>query len=496
MKFPLFWRRRAAAAPRAEPPLASRSFKAAYPSRLVKGFQPFNIATPRADTRREIRGLVSHARHAAQNFDHAAAYEMLIRRHVIGPDGIRLQMDVREDDGRKDKLANARIEKAWNDWGRFGSPTPCGRLSWWDVEKQVATAIAREGGAFIRLHRGRKGGGYGLRVEPIPFDLLDLDLTMRLSGGGWIESGIEFDGDGRPVAYHCWTATFDAASLTTRRRVRHPAADMLHVMASEEIGAALGVPRSKTALRLMNMGEAYREAGLEAAHFGAAAMLFFENVDSSGELVGGDPDGDDDGPPIDKIEAGTIIDLPPGKTAKSHTPAYPEAAAAPFMRLMHQSEAAGLGVSYETLTSDLSGANFSSLRSGKSEERDEWRMLQRAVFQSLHDRVFREWLPAAIAMGKVGLPLVKLDKFLAQTWRPRGWESVNPKDDAAAAETDLRLGLRSRREIIARRGSDFDDVLQELADERDAIEAAGMSAGTSEEAIARVWAPDPPEGKT
>lgn len=478
MKLPRLFRSPTAPS-KIEPPLVGRrSFRAAYHHRLAGGFNILGATTPREEVRREIRGLVGHARHAAQNFDHARAYEMLVRRHVIGHAGIRLQMDCREPDGRKDALANRRIESAWTKWGRKGSPTICGRLSWWGVECQVATAIAREGGAFVRLHRGPKGGPFGLRVEPIPFDLLDLDLTQPLAAGAYIESGIEFNADGRPLAFHFWTSAQDVAHMGVRRRFRVPASQLVHVMVPEEIGQALGVPRSATALRLMNMADAFQKSAMEAAHFGAAAMLFFKRPGDSSvlaETVG--EAAEDGGPPVDRIEAGTILDLPPGVEPQPHTPHYPEAAVEPFMRNMNASTASGLGVSRETLTGDLTGANFSTLRAGKAEERDEWRMLQRAVYESLHDVVFREWLRAGMISGAIRLPFAKFDKFDAATWRPRGWPSVNPKDDATAAEKDLQNGLRSRREIIAERGREVEEVDAEIAEDQARAKELGIALG-------------------
>lgn len=477
------FRKRAANAPRIEPrltpaPVAAapaapgnrRTWKAARPDRLAGGFNIWS-APPRADLRQDLRGLVGHARHAAHNGDLARSYEMLVRRHVIGPAGIRLKMRIEDGPGRPDIAANRRIERAWRDWGRMGSPTICGRMSWWGVECAVATAIAREGGAFLRLWRGAGRGKYGLQVEPILFDLLDLDLTRPLAGGGWIESGVECNADGCPVAFHFWNcAQGETHRGLHQRRVRVPAGDIVQIMVPEEIGQNLGIPRSATALRLMNMGEKYEESAMTAANYGAAQMVFFKQSDQSGQLTGPV----DTDVPIDEIEAGTVAGLPPGVEPVPFSPNYPEAAVEPFMRHMHTKMAAGLGVAAETLTGDLSRANFSSLRAGKGEERDEWRMLQRAVFESLHDGVFAAWLPMALLSGGIGLPVEKLDKFSDHEWQPRGWQSVNPKDDAAAAQIETGLGLRSLTDIAAERGRDFADIVAERKAERAALEAAGL----------------------
>ncbi|MEM7724193.1 MAG: phage portal protein [Pseudomonadota bacterium] len=476
MKLPFFKRGgddapSAQAVARREPKLVRRSYRAAYPDRLANGFSLFTTNTNREETRREIRGLVNHSRHAAHNFDFARGYEMLFRRHVIGWNGIRLQMDVRDAPDRKDKVANALIEAGWRKWGKMGSPTICGRLSWWGVECQMATGIAREGGSFLRFHRGAGRGPFGFQVEPIPFDLLDLDLTQPAPGGNFIESGIEFNADGRVMAFHIWNIhASEGHRIGNRRRLRIPADQMIYVLVPEEIGQALGVPRSATALRLMNMGEKFQESAMTAANYGAAQMVFFQQQDTSGQLTSAD----DAEVPIEEIEAGTMATLPPGVTAVPHTPHYPDAAVEPFMRHMGTSQAAGLGVAYETLTADLSRANFSSLRAGKGEERDEWRMMQRAVYEGLHDQVFARWLPMAMLSGQVRLPLDKLEKFQAATWRPRGWASVNPKDDATANANDLSSGARSLTEIVADRGRSLDDVLDERAAEVQAFTARNL----------------------
>lgn len=445
---------------RREPSLVQRSYRAAYPDRLASGFGNVFSRSTRDETRHEIKGLIQHSRHAAHNFDFARAYEMLFRRHVIGPSGIRLKMNVRDPSGKPDLAANSELERAWAHWGKMGNTTICGRLSWHGVECVMATGLAREGGSFLRLHTGRKRGPYGFQVEPVPFDLLDIDLTMPLENGSYIESGMEFDQDGKTLAFHMWNVSgSDGHRPQSRRRLRIPASQMIYVLLPEEAAQILGVPRSATALRLMNMSETYQESAMAAANYGAAQMVFFKQSDTSGQLTGGD--GKDATVPIDEMESGTMATLPPGMEPVFNSPHYPEAAIGPFMRHMGTSVAAGYGVAYETITGDMEKASFVTLKAGKDEERDEWRMVQRAIHEGLHDQVFKKFLEAALLSGRVRLPFSKIDKFEAATWRPRGWKSVNPKDDATANEKDLALGLKSRTEIAAERGRDFADICAE-----------------------------------
>ena len=180
-----------------------RRFKAAKSGRLVNGFGSTLLrASPRQEVRQDLRGLINHARFAAQNVDHLKSYEMMVRRHVVGWNGISLQSTATNPDGKPDRLANSAVESAWTKWGRRGTCTPCGRLSWWQIEKVAATMLAREGNFILREWRGRRFGDFGYQVQPLSVDLLDLDLVQTLKGGNYIDGGVEFNEFGRPLAFY------------------------------------------------------------------------------------------------------------------------------------------------------------------------------------------------------------------------------------------------------------------------------------------------------
>lgn len=438
---------------------SARAFKAARPGRLANGFLTGLSSSTRDELRRDIRGLIQHSRHGAQNVDYIRSYEMMVRRHVVGKQGITLQMDCREPDGRADRIANDLIETAWADWGRRGNATPCGRLSWWNIENIAATMIAREGNFLLRVFIGPAFGKYGFQVAPTSIDLLDLSYTEHLDGGRFVLSGIEFDEFARPLAYHLFT-THPAETIGAglRERVRVPASKIVHVYRPSESNQDLGIPQTHTALRRLNMIGRYEEAALSAAHFGAAAMLFFKQESDDAPTDGATA------PDLpDQIEAGTTAFLPPGVDIANYTPNYPDGEMPAFNKAMLRGGAAGLGVSYAGLTSDMEGANFSSLRDGRGEERDEWRMFQRDLFEGLHDPVFGQWLPVSMATRAVPLPPAKLDKFRAANWRPRSWASVNPKDDETAAEMQIKNRLRSPSQIAADRGEDYETTARAFA---------------------------------
>lgn len=484
MKLPRIFTRNSPPATRVEPSLradraatpdAQRRFRAARPDRLLGGFSSFHTATPRQDLRDDMRGLVGHARAAAQNYAHAQSFEILARDNVIGPDGIRMiptvlheRVDGAARAGTPDQVANDRVSAAWSAWAAKGACTPCGRLSLWDVQRQAVTAIVREGGMFFRHRRGR--GAFGYQVEPLPFDLLDIDLTRR-AGDNFIESGIEFDPDGRPVAAHLYAVPpneIHRPRHNLRRRV--PWRELGYVADLFEVGAALGVPRSQSALRMMGLSEQFEESAMVAADHGARSVTYFEQEGGT-ETVSADLDAES-APAA--LEPGTSVLLPAGVKAHSPDPKYPEAAVGPFMAHFAHTQAAALGISSESLTGDLTGANYSSLHAGMMKERDAWRALQKVISEGFLEPVRAQWLPLAMMSGRLNLPVRRLDKFNRAEWRPRGWSAVDPRKQAEADAAGMAAGFTTLSEIAARKGRTVEEIAGEIARDRAAFAAAGL----------------------
>lgn len=225
----------------------SGAFKAARPGRLTGGFNFLGGAgiSSRDETRRDLRGLLAHSRFAAQNIDYVRSYEMMVRRHVVGRAGIAMQMDARDPGGAVDRIANDRIESAWATWGKRGNATPCGRLSWWNVENIAATMLAREGNCLLRTLTGPDRGPHGFQVMPINFDLLDLEHSADLRDGRFIRGGIEFDAYHRLLAYHLFTAhPTETQGVGRRRRIRVDAEEIIHAWRPTEPEQEFGILQS------------------------------------------------------------------------------------------------------------------------------------------------------------------------------------------------------------------------------------------------------------
>lgn len=446
----------------------ARNFEAAKPSRIAAGFTVNGgRRSVNEEIRWDLRGLVAHSRKQAQNNDYLKAYFSLVRRNVIGPHGIRMQNDARNADGTLDKIANDIVEGAWAKWGKRGTCTLDGELSWTGLEKLAALTVARDGTLLLRQYSGRSYGAFGYQLQPLEIDFLDIEMNADLANGNVVRMGVELDGNNRRVAYHLFTRhPGEYQPGRARDKIRIPAKQIICLFRPERPGQLVGVPWAYTALRRLNMLRGYEEAAITAARVGAAKMGFYTRAAGAESVTDIEEaqEQTDTGHLIRDMEPGIIETLPEGYDYKEHNPAYPTGEIKPFMQVVLQGAAAGLDVSYPTLANDLANVNFSSLRAGKGEEREEWRDVQQWIIESLHEEVFARFMPMAFLMGQMGmLPASKLDKFMQPRWRPRGWAYVSPGEEANANQREMSAMIRSPQQIVAERGEDLETVFADIA---------------------------------
>ena len=457
-------------------PRLSRNFSAARTGRLFSGWTS-EVGPLDQVLRQELSVLRSHSRRLSRDNDYMKAFLRMVRRNVVGPRGVALQVRARESGGELDEAANQKIEQAWSVWGRKGTCSVCGRLSWLDIQRLAITSVARDGEALIREVRGfNNPNRYALQV--LDAEWLDHRLNKTLPGNREIRMGVERDEWGRPLAYHFKVNTWPHNQWNPQKMLheRIPANQIIHLFITEDADQTRGVPFSHTAIRRLGMLGGYEEAALTAARAGAAKMGFFQRSESAAASYA-PAEQDERGNFIQEAEPGHFEELPDGYEFKEFDPGYPSGEMGSFMKTVLRGAAAGLGVTYNGLANDLEGVNYSSLRAGALEERDEWMVLQNWLIESLHNRVFSDFLSQSMLSGEISLPFAKFDKFNAPQWYPRRWKWVDPDKEGKGHAREVSLGISSLTQIAADQGRDLRDVLEERAAEQELANKMGVTLG-------------------
>lgn len=461
---------------------ASGGYKGAESNRLLADFGASRA--PVDDILKwSNKQLRARARGLERNSAIVRQYLRLLVVNVVGPDGMKLQSQVRDNSGKLNKRINDTIEAAWQDWGT--RVTLDGKMALPELQRLLLRSVARDGEAFVRLWRAYDGNRYGLALEAIDPDLVDESFNRaRGEGMNEIRLGVEVDDSGRPVAFHVWDKP---RGVQGRKPERIPADQVIHLYDPERVNQSRGATWLAPVMVPIQMLEGYREAELVAARMAASKMGFFVRKENQGSgLPAGKP-----GVNLQmEVEPGQLGMLPDGYEFQSFDPNHPSTAFPEFVKDQARTIATGLGVSYNALMSDLTDVNYSSMRSGLLIERDSWRVLQRWWQRMFLTPVFNEWVGLSLLTGALKFDTRDPVRFRASHWTARGWSWVDPAKDTTAGVQGIQNGLASRTSLLAEQGIDFEQIVEELAEEQRIADEQGIKLSSGAPAAAAPAEPD------
>jgi lambda family phage portal protein len=458
--------------------IVARSYAAAGQGRLL-GDWVMSPTTADQDLRLGILGVRTRARDLAQNNDLAKAYLRAIKKNVVGSSGFSLQVKaMKQDTAGKwvvDKADSDYLENEFWKWSGPGTATVTGKISLRKAEELVAETVARDGELFVRLVRGAGINRYGFSLQFIEPDWIDEKYNIDLGGGRLIIMGVELDEWRRPVAYHVSRRRAElgvyGASVTTGPYDRIPASDILHLFDPERVDATRGISWMASGMVKSRHLDGYIEAAVVNSRASACKMGVIQE-EASSEFTGDAKDSA--GNTLTTLEPGELMRLLPGQTFQDYDPKYPEAQFDPFTKAMIRLIASGLGVSYQTLSGDLSETSYASGRQGLLEERETYKSAQSLFSEIFLTPVYSEWLRMGITSGALDLPMSKFDKFNSPKWTGRRWQWVDPLKDVQAAKEEVAAGFKSSTMIANENGRDLYEIYQELADEKALAEEYGL----------------------
>jgi len=433
------------------------------------------------EIKNELSILRARARDLCNNNDYAKKYIRLVQANVIGPTGVKLQVKSKEYDEKKkkwieDKLANAKIERAWADWCRAENCTVNGKLTFRQVCELIITHAARDGEMFTKYVKGKSVNKYGFALQLIEPDHVDERKNIYNENEITV-MGVKLDKQRRPLGYYIKKDSPNRSNGSYETEFV-PADKMLHLYDPERADQTRGVTWMAQSIIRLKMLDGYEEASLVNARASAAQAGFFEtdpetNLEYEGDEV------DANGDMYMHLEAGVWQQLPPGVKAHSVNPEYPHPQHEMFVSRTLMGIASGLNVSYSSLSGDYSKANYSSERAAKLDERDQWKRIQGWFIDSFLNPVFSQWLSTALLSDQLTLPNDKYDKFNAPVWFARRWDWVDPQKDIEAKGKELELLLTTRTKIAAEKGEDFEELLEERKEEQEKIKELELLGGNN-----------------
>lgn len=355
----------------------------------------------------------------------------------------------------------ATIDALWAQWAAVADAD--GRLDLYGLQAAAYRAMEQDGEVLIRLRPRRPEDNLPvpLQLQLLEIDWLDSSKSGTREGNpNTIVNGIEYDPLGRVVAYWLWD--HHPGELLAPRQARRasapvPAANIIHLYHPERPGQGRGFSRLAPIIARVRDLQLYEDAELQRknletrlavlASTDPKELAFDPSPDTATQQATGE---------LGTLASGSITQVPSGMNLTvvepKAAPGYVE-----YLSFNLHLVAAGMGITYEMLTGDVSKVNFSSARVALLEFR---RGAEQTQWLTLIPRlclpIWRAFIDAAVLAGR--LPRADFDV----DWSTPKWDYVNPEADVRADLAEISGGLSTISEKLRRRGYKPELVFAEL----------------------------------
>jgi lambda family phage portal protein len=436
--------------------LVLRYYEGAGSGRRTQGWKR-SSTDANAATAPYVGKLRDVARDLVRNTSYAESILTTIVNHTVGWGIVA-----------KPQPMNRRAQETWNAWAGTTACDADGRNDFYGLQKLVMRTVVESGEVLIRrrFRRPEDNLPIPLQLQVLEPDYLDTAKDgVRLSNGGRIVYGVEFDAIGRRAAYWLFPEHPGNHAWVSGASQRVPADGILHVFKPTRAGAVRGASWFAPVLLRFKDFDEYEDATLMKQKIAACLAVITSDVDGSAAALG--TADDTSNPGLDSLEPGMILNVPPGRNVSVVQPPtvreYSD-----YAQTVLRSMAAGMGVTYEDTTGDytelpFSAARMSRLRHWAAVEDWRWRML----VPQFCAPAWTWAMEAATVMGSV-------DRVLGARWSAPPMPMIEPDKEGLAYMRNVRCGIQTLSEAIRERGYDPDDLLVEMAADNAKLDSLGL----------------------
>jgi len=423
--------------------------------------------------RQDLAVLRNRARYEVRNNSYAKGIVDTKANDLVGT-GPRLQ--IQTDNPELDK----EVEDKFNQW--------CARcdfrgiLSFADILKLCGSLQQDESGEAFIVMTDIGSPKSWLDATPSPrlrLTVVEPDCVTTPSGlfgtGGLslgddkIRDGIEYDEDGRPIAYYilkkhpgAMNSFVAMGGLGEYDRVH--ASQVIHLYREDRPGQSRGVPWLTPSLPLFSQLRRYTLATVQGAETAANISAVMKQEFGGGEV--------DEIESMDEIEIArnAMLTLPAGGEMQQFKPEQPTSTYAAFKHEILNEIARCLNMPFNVAAANSSKYNYASGRL-------DWQVYYRFIktvraWLEVHvtNRIFYAWLREAVLIRGYLRYLRRMDIVIAPAWFWPGAEHVDPKKEAEAQDKRLKSMTTNLSIEYANGGRDWEREIRQRAKEISLLE--------------------------
>lgn len=454
-----------------------RAFKAAMGSRFIDWLFTTGHKVNN-DLISQLKILIERSRDLSKNNQLFRAYLNNCLRGVVGAQGFRLQMQIKNDDGTLNQALNDQIEWAWYDFTNKKKLQTSEKLRDVDFDTLLFRTLLVDGEAFIQIIKDSQSP-FGVKfklIDTLSVDCNKLQIMTETQNG--IYNGVEVDHNYKAVRY--WLREAYNGNYESGKLYALSADEVIHLYVPQFIDQVRGYSPIVASYDSLKQLDDFAVAELIAAKIASCQGIFYERNGNSqkgdflseGEMV-------DEGTFLRELAPGMASVVPEGYSIKTLTPNHPSSNYDGFTKAITKRVAAAMGTNYNSLNQDLQAVNYSSLRAGAIAEQGFYKTWQQFLIMNWKNVQFQLFLKGYLINSKSSLRPSEYQKYIRSY---RFIPKVEPYFDLAkeviGIERMLALGLTSPIAEIQKRGGDWNEVLSDWQKWNNALKEKGLNFKT------------------
>lgn len=442
-----------------------RRYDAASHGRQNANWTAFNESAELTD--RWDRDLIrARARDLERNSDICQAVLHAYKRNVVGK-GYTLRAK------SPDETTNKALEQLWREWCKARNCDVTGEQSLNQILR-MAVERKRVDGGMLFVWRHTRDGVVPFQIQLFEVDELASDQLAPHAKGNRVVGGVEYNRYRKPVGY--WFRQYDLEGWQTMQPVWIDAKDVYFYKSKRRPSQLREMSDlTPTITRVRDTNEFITAVSIKERIAACLAIFIKRTMPASGIGRGAvrTETGKVDYDSV-RLTPGMVKELGAGDDVSVVDPRSAGTDAASFLKVQQSLIASGQGLSYETVSRDMSQATYSSARQNAIEDEATYAEDVELVTDLLTE-IYEQFVISAVLSGAVAIPEFWENKraYLSHTWvkPPKKW--IDPAKESSAYKTALQSGQKTFQDVCAEQGKDWKDAVDEMAE----LLAYGKQAG-------------------
>lgn len=403
----------------------------------------------------------ARARDLERNSDMMRSILRTFTRNTIGR-GIELQART------EDEQLNATLESLWEEWCRARNCDVTGQQNFNQILRMAIIRKKVDGGILFKKCY-TDGGVLPFKLQALEVDELDATVIIPKHKGNKVVGGIEYNSYNRPVGY--WIRQYSIDGLLMNEPVYYDAKEIIFYFEKERPSQLREMSdMAATISRIRDANEFITAVAVKERVAACFAVIVKRMKDFIGGGVGrGGPIGSEgkkqtyDGK---HITPGMMMELNNGDEVQVIDPGNSGNDANTHLKMQVRLMGAGQGLSYESISRDMSETNYSSARQGSIEDELTFAEEMEPLMEHLMDEVYETFVISAVLAGLVTIKDFWRDKrkYMRHEWvlSPKKW--IDPLKEAHANKIAMETGQKTFKQISAEQGKDWKQQIDDMAE--------------------------------